>query len=111
MHNDGLKWMAYSAACRSNITTRLIGCFNEAEHRAVVVANHVDRIFSAPTGDNQILWEWKCGVLVPSSSQEIGWREKPGGTRETVFYYGGECGWMSLDEHFDARQKYLRTAP
>lgn len=103
-------WKAYSFACRKNITPQFVASLKEGERLAVEEANRDNKIFTLSVGGDQIIWKWDHGVLVPVSSHETGWREKPDGTREEVYYYVG-WGWMNLDERFEERQKYPRTAP
>ena len=104
-------WKVYAAACRNNITTEFIERLKEEDRLEVESANRDYKVFTAPVGGDQILWEWKYNMLFPASSLDRGWRENPDGTREEVVYYGGEWGWLSLSERFDARQKHPRTAP
>lgn len=40
-----------------------------------------------------------------------GWREEPSGSRIEVVYFGGEWGWMSFDERFEACQTHPKIAP
>lgn len=115
MYDDDLelewKWTAYAVMCIKNITPRFIRSIKNAEQRAMEAANRNNKIFTAPIGSEQILWKCDRGVLVPASAHERGWRENLDGTREAVFYYGGEWGWMSVDERYEAMREYPRTAP
>jgi len=107
--SDPESWITFSVACRKNITHELIESFNEADRQLVMRANRDNRIFTAPIGGEQISWVLMHGVLMPSSSQEFGWREGCDGTREIVYLHGNE--WLTADEIFTLRQKYPRTEP
>ena len=68
-------------------------------------APELETIYVASTGCARIVWG--CGW----SSAQYGWREISDGTREAVTFYGGEWGWLSRDELYEARQSWPRTAP